>query len=139
MCDSEKQSRPDWSKVSDGYRKHRLASKRDWIVSNAKKMSLDDPPNSQFDPHVLGTPSDVIQLELACIDDGIPLTDLSNETANQHKFYLDCRKQFNNPAYVVGYCSGEKAPYILVKWKSSGGFHGQPASETYLKKIGVKL
>ena len=139
MSDSEKQPRPTWAKVSYGYRIHKLASKRDWIVSNAKKMSEDDPPNAQFDPHVLGVPSDIVQLEIACIENGIPLTDLNDTTATQHKFYLDCRKHFKNESYVVGYCSGEKTPYIIVKWKSSGGFHGHPASSTYLKTIGVKL
>src|SRR5258708_1726115 len=99
MSADNKTERPKWHRLSDNYKAHRLANKRDWDASRARQMSLADNHNAQFDPHVL-PPLEIVKLELECLEKGIPITDLNDEESSQHKFYMDCREHFRNQSYV---------------------------------------
>lgn len=140
----QKMPLPNWPMVSDQYKKHRLANHRDWNASKARKMSLDDPPNAQFNPHELPNPEQIEALERLCITKGTPITDLSDTSRKRHEFYLDCRtilalpRSTIRPISIVGYSSGELTPFILTKWNSSGGFHGQPITESELRTRGIQ-
>jgi hypothetical protein len=142
MCTPVSIPRPNWRKDRDGYRAHNTANVRDWDISKAKKMSLDsDEPNAQFNPHLVPNLTVTEELELACIQNGIPLTSL-DPAEKKHKLYMDCRthpKFLNKKDCVIGYCSGEETPYIFVEWKCGGGFHGRPMCENELKRQGAKL
>lgn len=103
-------------------------------------MSLDlEEPNAQFNPHLISSATAAEPLELACIESGIPITDLSDQNRRKHKLYMDCREHFNDDQIVIGYCSGIKTPFLFVEWKIDGGFHGRPMCIVELKKNGAKL
>jgi hypothetical protein len=78
-------------------------------------------------------------LERACIEQGIPITDLTNADIKKHKFYLDCREFFGRNDIEIGYCSGEKVCFIYVEWKVDGGFHGRPMCEKELRRQGAEI
>ncbi len=129
---------PNWLMFPEEYIVHHKATPRDWDVSNARRLSLGPHSKAQYNPHRIGR-SHAEDLGRICIREGIPLTDLTNQDLKQHKFYLDCRIYFNEIDFVSGYCDGEKVPFILVKWKCDGGYHGQPATKELLNKKGAGL
>ncbi len=106
----------------------------------AKAMSLDqDEPNAQYNPYEIPDLVATEEIELACIERGIPLTDLTDDSIKKHKFYLNCRDHLERPDIEIGYCSGNKAHHIYVEWKCDGGFHGRPICEKELRKKGVQI
>ena len=125
-------------RIAAEYKAHMLANKASWARSEAARMSLSRRQNAQYNPNVLAG-RQVYEIELACIELGIPITDIENCPDEDHKFYMDCRLYFDDPTFVAGVCLGEWTPYILVRWDSDGFYHGQPASIGYLKKNGAKL
>lgn len=129
---------PQWRRIAVHYPKHRQATPKDWDRSKAKALSIGRRPVAQYNPRTM--PLEVIEtVELACLDERHAITDLNDESINVHKFYMDCRVHFGDPHFVAGYCDGEATPYVLVRWDSSGNYHGQPASVAYLRKQGVEL
>jgi hypothetical protein len=103
-------------------------------------MSLDDPPNAQYNPYLLSNKTEIEKLERDCLEKGVPITDLKDPAVKKHKFYMDCRQYFKaRDTQVVGYCTGVTTFYVFVEWKMGGGFHGRPASSEYLKNQGVRV
>ena len=94
----------------------------------------------QFNPYALAKPA-INDLERSCInlDAGQPITNINDPALKQHKFYVDCRIQFEDANFIAGYCEGKRVPYVLVRWCSSGFHHSQPATLEYLKTMGAKL
>ena len=137
---------PSWNRIPAGYDEHHRAGPKDWHASKARALSR---RKAQYNP-IVATKEQWIKLELDCIeacvnpigDKQIPamaITDLHDPKLKQHKFCLDCRVHFNDDNFTAGYCSEEPAHFILVKWCSSGEFHGQPATLEHVKKLGAAL
>jgi hypothetical protein len=118
---------PPWPKTPEPYEEHkRVRTLENWISSKAKRLSL--PPTSKAQYHPDRIPGLAV-LERACIEDGIPLTDLDNAQRKQHKFYMDCRVYFGDQVVIAGYCDGEITPYILNNSSLGGVARGSLEKE----------
>lgn len=126
---------PDWRMFREFCDYHNRASPVDWLKSLARKLSR-RPGKAQYNPLTI-PPQNRDALEQHCILEGNAITDLHSDV-KQHKFWLDCRDHFRDPNFVAGYCDGEDAHFIMVKWKSDGGFHGQPATWEFLFSKGAR-
>lgn len=129
---------PNWPMRPANYEDHKAAGTTHlWDSSKARKLSMTPPSKAQYNPHRLKGQA-IIDLERACIVPERAVSNLNNTALKQHKFYVDCREYFQDPDFIAGYCDGEFTPYVLVKWCSSGFFHGQPATVAVLKRHGAR-
>ena len=109
--------------------KHRKAKTRTWDDGSARKWSEDHESESQYNPYEFGTDEAVREIELRCVEEGVPIRIGEKKCT----FYLNVHR-------TVGVCSGIETNFVFAEWlKSGGAIHGRPISERALNKKGVNL